>query len=206
MGSIDRIRMATADDGDALAAIYAPNVTDSAISFELVAPTGDEMRRRVAAVLEHAPWLVLERRGASAGYEIAGYAYATKHRDRAAYQWSVDVSVYVAKAHHRAGVGRALYLCLFDLLRLQGFYLAHAGVTLPNPASVGLHESLGFRRVGIYPAVGYKLGAWRDVGWWRLPLRDIDPSHTPEPPRELTSAARDPRWTAALSRGTSSRT
>jgi L-amino acid N-acyltransferase YncA len=198
---MDRIRMATADDGDALAAIYAPNVTDSAISFELVPPTADEMRRRVAATLEHAPWLVLERGG-----EIAGYAYATRHRERAAYQWSVDVSVYVAAAHKRAGVGRALYLCLFDLLRLQGFYLAHAGVTLPNPASVGLHESLGFRPVGVYPAVGYKLGAWRDVGWWRLPLRDLDPSREPEPPRSITSATRDPRWTAALTRETSSRT
>jgi phosphinothricin acetyltransferase len=173
---LDRIRLATAADAPALAAIYAPSVTGAVTSFELVPPDGAEMARRLAAVLETHPWLVLERDG-----EVAGYAYATRHRDRAAYQWSVDVSVYVGAAHRRAGVGRALYERLFEVLRGQGFYTAHAGITLPNPASVALHESFGFRPVGVYTAVGFKLGAWHDVGWWRLPLRE--PDDAPAPPR-----------------------
>ena len=147
-------------------------------SFELVPPTAAEMAARIAAALAWAPWLVLERSG-----EIAGYAYAVRHRDRAAYQWAVDVSVYVGEAHRGAGVGRALYARLFELLRAQGFYVAHAGISLPNPASVRLHEAFGFQPVGVYPAVGFKNGAWHDVGWWRLPLREPDPD--PAPPRPL---------------------
>jgi L-amino acid N-acyltransferase YncA len=173
---MDRIRVARADDGAALAAIYAPSVTDAVTSFELVPPDAAEMARRLAAVLEVAPWLVLERDG-----EVAGFAYAARHRDRAAYQWSVDTSVYVGAAHQRTGVGRALYERLFELLLEQGFYLAHAGITLPNPGSVALHESFGFRPVGVYTAVGYKFGAWHDVGWWRMPLRE--PDAEPAPPR-----------------------
>jgi phosphinothricin acetyltransferase len=181
---MDTIRLATAADAAALAAIYAPSVTSAATSFEFEAPDAAEMARRVAAVFAHAPWLVLERGGA-----VAGYAYASRHGERAAYQWSVDVSAYVGRAHHRAGVGRALYTALFALLRLQGFYVAHAGITLPNDASVGLHESFGFTPVGVYRAVGYKLDAWRDVGWWRMPLRE--PHDTPTPPRSVTDAVRD---------------
>lgn len=185
------IRHATATDAGALAAIYAPSVTDAPTSFEIEAPDAAEMARRVSTVLEHAPWLVLERNGA-----IAGYAYASRHHERAAYQWSVDVSVYVDRAHHRAGVGRALYTVLFALLRFQGFYVAHAGITLPNEASVGLHESMGFTPVGTYRDVGYKLGAWRDVGWWRLSLSPLEPA--PAPPRSMTEVSRDPRWQRLL--------
>jgi len=123
----------------------------------------------------------LERDG-----RVVGYAYGSKHRDRAAYAWSVDVSVYVDAAHHRAGIGRALYSSLLALLRLQGFYAAHAGITLPNVASVGLHESFGFRLVGIYAKVGYKRSAWHDVGWWQLPLRERKGKPAP-PPRDRSS-------------------
>ena len=179
---MDRIRLARADDGAALAAIYAPAVAATAISFELDPPDAAEMARRVAAVLEYAPWLVLERGGA-----VTGYAYATPHRERAAYRWSVDTSVYVGEAHRGAGVGRALYERLLALLRAQGYYVAHAGITLPNPASVALHERLGFAPVGVYPAVGWKHGAWHDVGWWRLPLRA--PDGPPAPPRPVADVA-----------------
>lgn len=168
-----QIRLAEARDGAALAAIYAPSVADSPASFELVPPDAAEMARRVSASLPFAPWLVLEE-----GAELLGYAYASRHREREAYQWSVDVAVYVRADQHRRGVGRALYTVLFDLLRDQRFHAAHAGITLPNPGSVGLHEALGFRPVGIYPKVGYKDGAWRDVGWWQLellPRRDAPP-------------------------------
>jgi L-amino acid N-acyltransferase YncA len=188
------IRLATQDDAPGVQAIYAPIVQDTAISFELDPPTVEEMQQRIVKTLEHWPWLVCERRG-----DILGYVYATQHRTRPAYQWSVDVSVYVHPNVRRRGVGQALYRSLFALLALQGFYQAYAGITLPNPASVGLHESLGFQPVGVYRAVGYTLGAWHDVGWWQLPLRE----HTmaPEPPADLGTICAAPGWSVALATG-----
>jgi L-amino acid N-acyltransferase YncA len=134
------------------------------------------------------PWLVDQDPGGGA----LGYAYASKHRERAAYRWSVDVAVYVGADQRGKGVGRALYTSLFALLRLQGFCAAHAGIALPNLASVTLHERMGFAPVGIYRAVGYTLGAWRDVGWWQLDLRDRDVP--PSPPRTRGAAREDPAW------------
>ena len=187
------IRLARADDGAAAARIYDPVVARTAISFELDPPGPVEMKRRIVTALAFAPWLVEERDGI-----VRGYAYASKHRERAAYQWSVDVGVYVDEEHRRSGVGKALYGKLFRLLRLQGFYAAHAGVTLPNAASVGLHGSLGFRPVGVYRGVGYKLGGWRDVGWWQLELRDR--AGEPSPPKPMDEMQSDPRWVEELGR------
>src|SRR5438874_7281345 len=188
------IRLATSADAEAIAAIYRPIVAATAISFETVAPGPAEMERRIAATLEIAPWLVYEDEEG----RVAGYAYGSRHRERAAYQWSVDASVYVGESSRRRGIGRALYDALFPLLRLQGFYAAHAGITLPNAASVALHESLGFRPVGIYPGVGYKLGGWHDVGWWQLELRDR--AGEPSPPKPLDEMQSDPRWAEELGR------
>ena len=143
-GSPSSIRLATARDAAPVAAIYAPNVTETVISFESEPPDEASMRRRIEATLGRYPWLVCERWG-----RVLGYAYAGAHGSRAAYRWSVDVSVYVHAEAHRTGVGRALYASLFAALRLQGFYNAYAGATLPNPASVGLHEAMGFRPVGV---------------------------------------------------------
>ncbi len=186
------IRMAEVDDAGEIAAIYRPYVTDAVTSFEVEAPSAAEMAKRIESTLTFAPWLVCTGDGG----EPIGYAYASRHRERAAYQWSVDVTVYIRTEHHRRGVGRALYSCLFPLLRLQGFYTAHAGVTLPNPASVGLHEALGFRPVGVYPAVGWKFGGWRDVGWWQLPLQERPPA--PAPPLSLAAAQALPAWAPAF--------
>ena len=155
-----RIRLATAADGAALAEIYAPAVRERATSFELAAPDADEMARRVARLTERTPWLACEHRGA-----VVGYAYAGPHRDRPAYQWSVEVSAYVHPDAHRTGVARALYTALFAVLTRQGYRNAYAGITLPNDASVALHRALGFAEVGVYRGVGYKLGAWHDVAW-----------------------------------------
>jgi L-amino acid N-acyltransferase YncA len=152
------------------------------------------MRRRIEGTLLRYPWLVCERRG-----WVLGYAYAGTHGSRAAYQWSVDVSVYVRQEAHRTGVGRALYASLFGALNLQGFYNAYAGATLPNPASVGLHESVGFRVVGVYRGVGYKMGAWHDVVWWHLPLRERVAD--PDPPADLPSVVGSEDWEAALASG-----
>jgi phosphinothricin acetyltransferase len=192
MRTIVRIRMADASDGAATSAVYGPYVSDAVTSFELEPPSAAEMAQRIESVLAWAPWLVCEDEGG-----VIGYAYASRHRDRAAYQWSVDVAVYIDGRHHRRGVGRALYGALLPLLRLQGFYVAHAGVTLPNAGSVGLHESFGFRPVGVFPAVGWKFGAWRDVGWWQLPLQARP--ETPAPPVPLVEALGLPGWAETLS-------
>ena len=189
------IRLATAADADAIARIYQPIVSGTAISFELVVPTVAEMEQRIVSTASFAPWLVY----ASLEDQALGYAYASRHRDRAAYQWSADVTVYIDPAHRRQGIGRALYTALSALLRVQGFYAAHAGITLPNAGSVALHESLGFRPVGVYRGVGYKLGRWHDVGWWQLSLRERDVE--PTPPLSVAEAQRDPAWRAALEPG-----
>src|SRR5579862_9520011 len=144
------IRLAEPDDSAAVAAIYEPHVRASATSFELDPPTADAMRARIAAYLEHAPWLVCERDGG-----VAGYAYASKHRERLAYQWDVEVSVYVHERARRLGIGRGLYASLLKLLVLQGFFNAYAGITLPNRDSVALHESMGFTPVGVYSGAGF---------------------------------------------------
>jgi len=188
------IRLAQVADADALSRIYAPSVTQRPISFERAAPEAPEMAARIAATLPSLPWLVLAAEGG-----VLGFAYAAKHRERGAYLWSVDVSVYVDERGQRRGIARGLYTSLFALLRLQGYYAAHAGIALPNPASVGLHESLGFRLIGVFPRVGYKLDGWRDVGWWQLPLREREGE--PAPPLSIPEAQREPGWSAALGAG-----
>jgi L-amino acid N-acyltransferase YncA len=189
------IRLAAVADGAALAAIYAPAVRERATSFELEPPDAAEMGRRVLALTTRTPWLVCVHRGA-----VVGYAYASLHRDRPAYAWSVDVSAYVHADVRRAGVGRALYTSLFAVLGLQGFRNAYAGVTLPNPASVKLHEAVGFTPVGVYRNVGYKLGRWHDVAWFERPLAAHDVE--PRPPRPLPKVqAEESAFAAAVSAG-----
>lgn len=182
-----RVRLATPDDAGRISRIYAPIVRHTAISFEVDPPTAEEMAQRIERTTARLPWLVLERGG-----EVSGYAYATTHSSRAAYAWSVDVSAYVDEPYRGTGIGKALYTALLAVLKAQGFYNAYAGVALPNPASVRLHESVGFHPVGIYRKVGYKLGAWRDVGWWQLSLREKNAP--PEPPKDLAAAMRDVHW------------
>ncbi len=170
------IRIANADDGAAVAAVYRPYVEDSAISFETDPPDAVEMTKRIETTLQRYPWLVCLD-----GADVVGYAYASEHKTRAAYRWAADVSVYLRHDVHRRGLGRGLYTALFRLLVAQNLVNAYAGITLPNPKSVGLHEALGFRRVGVYERVGFKSGSWRDVGWWQLALQPW-PS-TPDEPR-----------------------
>jgi L-amino acid N-acyltransferase YncA len=174
------IRFAAAGDAAQMQAIYAPFVLGTPVSFELVPPDVEEMRARIVKTLATHPWVVMEREGA-----VAGYAYASRHRERAGYQWSTDVSCYTHPDFRRQGIGRALYLALIRLLRAQGFMNAYAGIALPNDASVGLHESVGFVPVGTYGGVGFKLGRWHDVGWWGLRLQDL-----PEQPAAPTPLAR----------------
>ena len=169
------LRSATPDDAEAIAAIYGPIVADTSISFELDVPSADEMRSRIVATLERLPWLV----SLDAAGRIDGYAYASRHRERAAYQWSVDTTAYVREDRRGQGVGRRLYGELFCRLVGQGYFQAFAGIALPNEASVGLHEAMGFQPLGIYRKVGFKKGAWRDVGWWQKELQPTDAALTP---------------------------
>jgi L-amino acid N-acyltransferase YncA len=186
--------LARSTDAGALAEIYRPAVAGSVISFEIDPPDAAEMGRRLAVTLQRLPWLVYERDGL-----VLGYAYASVHRERPAYQWSVDVSAYVGSESRRKGVGRALYASLFAALEVQGFRNAYAGITLPNAASEGLHAAVGFSPVGVYRGVGFKDGRWHDVGWYERPLASRDA--TPSPPRPLVDCVDDPLFTAALLAG-----
>jgi len=168
------IRFAVPDDAAAIRAIYAPYCEGSSISFEVQAPSVEQMAERIVRVSAQYPWLVCEMAG-----QLAGYVYACQHHERAAYGWSVDVAVYTSPAHRRCGVARGLYTSLFSLLRAQGYFKAYAGIALPNDESVRLHEAVGFTPVAVFRGVGYKLGQWRDVGWWQLDLQ----AETPDPPR-----------------------
>ena len=167
---VSRIRLATQADAAAIAAIYAPYVEDTRISFEEVAPGAAEIAMRMSNPLY--PWLVAEQDG-----RVAGFANSSPFRVRRAYRWSVEVGIYVAPDAKRCGLGRALFEKLLDLLTAQGFVSAIAGIALPNEASVGFHEALGFVHAGTYREVGFKLGEWADVGLWQ---RDLAP-RTDEP-------------------------
>jgi len=172
-----RIRDADpARDGAACAEIYAPHVEGSAVSFEEGAPDAAEMAARIERYGPSHAWLVAEREG-----EVVGYAYATAFRDRPAYRWSTAVSVYIADTARGGGIGRALYEALFDRLRERGFRMACAGITLPNEASVALHQRLGFEPVGVNREIGWKDGAWHDVGWYQLELAPAGEGPPAEP-------------------------
>lgn len=173
--------MVTADDAAAIASIYAPYVTETAVSFETEPPSAAETRGRIEAGADVYPWLVAcDEDGA-----ILGYAYAAAFRTRPAYRFTVETTVYLAREARGRGLGRRLYEALLPMLEAQGFTQAIAAITLPNDASVRLHESLGFAQAGIYRDVGYKFGAWHSVGLWQRPLAPV--SEQPDAPRRLSA-------------------
>lgn len=159
------IRPVTPDDAPAVAEIYRPIVESTTISFEETPPDAAEIARRIQETTRTYPWLV-----AQSGEGVVGYAYGSRHRERSAYRYSVDVSVYVVQTARRCGVGAALYEALFARLRDLGFHRAFAGIALPNEASIALHRRLGFEPVGVYKEVGRKFGVWLDVSWWQKTL------------------------------------
>ena len=179
------VEVATINDAESMAAIYAPIVAETPISFEAEPPSVEEMQRRITETLRGFPWLVCRKGG-----DVLGYAYAHAFATRAAYSWSVETSVYVDADARRLGIGSRLYGALLPILTEQGFRRALAGITLPNPASVALHESVGFQPSGVYRRVGFKLGSWWDVGWWQLDLhstQNADPPAKPIPFSELVA-------------------
>lgn len=180
-----KIRIATADDAAAVQGIYAPVVAETAISFETEPPSVEEMRHRILATLRQYPWLVaLDDAG-----QVAGYVYASRHAERAAYRWSVSVTAYVRADQRGRGVGKALYTALLQQLKDLGYCQAFAGITQPNAASVALHEAVGFTHVGVYANAGYKLGRWHDVGYWQCALQRPDvPAEPRAMPQQPSSA------------------
>jgi len=161
-----QIRIATPKDAAAIRAIYAPYIEATSITFHTEVPSGKEFAEQIRATLIEYPWYVAELDGG----EVAGYAYAAQHHPRPAYRWSVNASIYLAKDHHQRGIGRKLYAQLFETVKRQGFRMIHGGITMPNEPSVRLHESFDFKYVGTFPTAGFKLGSWKDVGWWVLDL------------------------------------
>jgi L-amino acid N-acyltransferase YncA len=175
------IRLASPEDARPILNIFTPYIRDSAISFMTEAPNETELREKIGSTLLTHPWIVWEEDG-----RVLGYANASKHRVLGAYRWCAEVSIYVAQDFHRRGIARSLYDVLLRILKAQGFYNAYAGITLPNPASIAFHESFGFRRFCVFESIGFKLGKWHDVGWWKLELQDqytrdpADPIPMPE--------------------------
>ncbi|SDM43071.1 phosphinothricin acetyltransferase [Catalinimonas alkaloidigena] len=191
------IRLARPDDAAALRAIYAPFVETTATSFEWAVPSEAEFGQRITRTLPKYPWLVFDVDGT-----VAGYAYATSHRQRTAYDWSVESSVYLAPTFHRRGIGQALYTSLLALLTLQGFRNVYAGITLPNPASEAFHQAFGFEPIGLYRDIGYKFGAWHSVAWFQLSLPNARTGEI-SPPRSLADVLRQPAGQEALQAGLS---
>ncbi len=194
--ALPRLRLATPADGDAVAAVYAPYVRETAISFELAPPAGAEMAGRIARTLERTPWVVAEVDGA-----VRAYAYAGRFRDRPAYDWTAESAVYVDRGARGAGLGRAAMGALLRILRLQGFRLVVAGVTPPNPASLGLHRALGFEPVGEFGAIGWKAGAWHGVEFLALELFAAREGMPPDPVRPLPELLGTADLAAALAGG-----
>lgn len=187
-----QIRVVRPTDYPAMLAIYAPFISDTHTSFEYQVPEVAVFANRFVQYQTQTPCLVLERDGA-----LLGYAYANMHRSRTAYQWSVESSIYLSAEARGQGLGKGLYRALFNCLRYQGFYNVFAGISLPNPASVAVHEAMGFQPIGVYRDIGFKNGRWHDVGWWQLVLQE----KTAEPQAPIWLAAvnqQDPAWQKCL--------
>ncbi|HEV8285692.1 MAG TPA: GNAT family N-acetyltransferase [Chitinophagaceae bacterium] len=177
------IRTATDSDAESILEIYAPYITNTSYTFETEVPTVKSFQERINNYLQTWPWLVCEIDGI-----IAGYAYGSKHRERVAYQWSVECSVYIHDHFQRAGVAKALYSALIEILKLQGFRNLYAVINLPNEKSVAFHENMGFEYFAVYKNVGYKLGKWKNVGWWQLQLNEY--AMEPSPPIKFSQLSK----------------
>ena len=172
------IRLATPEDAEAILNIYGGYIRNTTVSFEVEVPTVEAFQTRMEQIQAQFPWLVCEIDGV-----VAGYAYASKHAQRAAYRWSADLSVYIDEKYHRRHIAAALYAALYAMLKAQGYYTVYAGVSTPNPKSEAFHLAQGFTVVGVYPNVGYKLGKWCTLTWYGLPLQEYD--DVPQEPKLL---------------------
>lgn len=191
MATNKKVRLANEDDSASILEIYAPFITDTVITFEYEVPTVTEFGKRITNIQKKYPWLICEVNGS-----VVGYAYASQFNERAAYDWSVDFSIYIKHLYHRKNIGKALYFALFELLKLQGYYNAYAGVTLPNIKSESLHQSFGFKSIGVYQNVGYKFGNWHDVKWFELKIQDY--SKSPITPKIMDEINNTPEFNTII--------
>ncbi len=179
--SMTMFRIATPQDAKAILDIYSPFIRDTSFTFEIEVPTENAFAERIESYLINYPWLVCEVDGL-----VVGYAYASRYRERVGYQWSVECSVYIHNDYSKAGIGKSLYAILFEILNKQGFNNVYAVINLPNDKSVAFHENCGFTWITTYENVGYKLGQWKNVGWWRLIVNEfINEPPAPIPFSEL---------------------
>lgn len=178
------LRLASSADSKAILDIYAPYIQNTSFTFETEVPSVEEFAERIRTYLITWPWLVCEIDG-----KIAGYAYATKYRERTAYQWCVESSIYLHDDFQKAGIGKALYSALFEILKRQGFNNVYAVINLPNEKSVAFHERCGFEYFATYEKVGYKLGKWKNVGWWKLAVNEY--GDEPTAPIKFSELNRD---------------
>ena len=177
-GMQEGVRMVSKGDAAFLVEIYRPFVEETVISFEYDVPSVEEMEERIVRVREGGyPWLVGEREG-----QVVGYAYASQFNERTAYQWAVNVTVYVDSACHGTGLAQKLYASLFAILSERGFVQAYALIIVPNLKSENFHKRFGFTPVGLLPSIGFKFGQWHSVQWWLKSLCDL-----PQTPKSLTS-------------------
>jgi L-amino acid N-acyltransferase YncA len=184
-----RIRLASEDDAAGMLAIYAAYITNTSFTFETEVPAENEFKERIRKYLLKYPWLICIIDG-----QTAGYAYASQYRERTAYQWSAECSVYIHDDFQRHGIAQALYFVLFAILKKQGLMNVYAVINLPNDKSVALHERMGFSYFATYEKVGYKLGQWKNVGWWRLQLNEF----IKEPPAPIPFAVMDKKNLKAI--------
>ena len=183
------IRVATKDDAAGMLEIYTPFILNSGITQEVELPSVEDFQQRIISNLAERPWLVCEINN-----EIAGYAYAGKHRDRKGYQWCTEPSVYISEKYYGFGVANTLYTALFEILKIQGYVNAYAVITLPNERSIAFHKKFGFEYLTTYKKIGYKLGQWHDVGWMQY---EINP-HKEEPADPLKFSQIDRSIIAAI--------
>ena len=178
------VRVADIKDASSILEIYQPYIENTSFTFEIVVPSLDDFKKRIDEYLQNWPWLVCEDNGV-----IAGYAYGSKYRERTAYQWCVEVSIYIHDDFQKRGIGQALYESLLEILKVQGYRNVYAVINLPNDKSVTFHESCGFSFFALYPKVGYKLGQWKNVGWWQINLNEYNTR--PAPPIKFSELKKD---------------
>lgn len=168
------IRLVNEADAEQILSIYAPYIRDTVITFEYDIPTNDEFRNRIKEISTDYPYIVC-----LSDEKIVGYAYAHRHKERAAYQWNAELSVYIDESHKRCGIGKTLYGVLIEILKLQNVHNIYGGVTFPNEGSERLHEYFGFKKLGVYHSTGYKCNAWHDVMLFEKTIADY--SRNPKP-------------------------
>ena len=181
------IRLAKPTDSAAMLDIYSPYIENTSLTFETITPSIPDFTQRIENYLQLTPWLVADKDG-----KVAGFAYASKYRDRTAYQWSIECSIYVHDDFLHTGIGTELYSTLFRILKHQGFTTVYAVINLPNEPSVEFHEKMSFRHFATFEKVGFKLGQWKNVGWWQLQLNEYEnepyaPIHLKDLPPETIS-------------------